>query len=184
MRLWLVRHAAPRIEPGRCYGRLDVAADEAASRATAVALRAALPPRWAGWHSTRRRCRQLAAALGEPPAGPWWADARLDELDFGAWEGRAWDAIGAAALEAWVADFAHHRPGGGESVAGMLARVRSALGDIQMPGDATDVVWITHAGVIRAVHWLRAQGARLPTAAQWPREAPHWGGWTVLDWLA
>lgn len=183
MRLWLVRHAAPRIEPGRCYGRLDAVADAAATQAAAAALRAALPPRWAGWHSTRARCRQLAAALGGPPAGTWREDARLDELDFGAWEGRAWDAIGAAALDAWVADFAHHRAGGGESVAQLLARVQAALAEAAASA-ATDVVWITHAGVIRAAHWLRAQGARLPTAAQWPREAPHWGAWTVLDWPA
>ncbi|TSE21546.1 alpha-ribazole phosphatase [Tepidimonas alkaliphilus] len=180
MRLWLVRHAAPRLEPGRCYGRLDVEADEAATQAAAAALRAALPPRWAGWHSTRSRCRQLATALGEPPAGAWREDARLDELDFGAWEGRAWEAIGAAALDAWVADFAHHRPGGGESVAGMLARVRAALGEAAAAG-ADDLVWITHAGVIRAVQWLRAHGERLPRADVWPQRAPAWGQWVALE---
>ena len=182
MRLWLVRHAAPCIEPQRCYGRLDVEADDAATQAAAAALRSALPPRWAGWHSTRKRCRQLAAALGEPPAGLWRADARLDELDFGAWEGHAWEAIGTAALDAWVADFAHHRPGGGESVAQLLRRVQAALADAAAVG-GTDLVWVTHAGVIRAVQWLRTHGTRLPAATEWPRAAPAWGVWTVLQGL-
>lgn len=184
MRLWLVRHAEPVIEPARCYGRLDVDADAGATRRSAQALRAALPPRWVGWHSSRRRCAQLAAALGTPAAGSWRVDARLDELDFGAWEGRAWDELGAAALDAWVADFAHHRPGGGESVAELLRRVHAALADAADGSQGGEVVWVTHAGVIRAVQWLRARGTALPQAADWPAAAVGWGQWMVLDWPA
>src|SRR5690606_10781153 len=42
-RLWLVRHAAPLVSPGTCYGALDVPADAAATQAAAVRLAAALP---------------------------------------------------------------------------------------------------------------------------------------------
>ncbi len=52
--LWLVRHARPLIAPGICYGRHDVAADAAGTRAAAERLHAALPPRLAG--PSRRRC--------------------------------------------------------------------------------------------------------------------------------
>ena len=43
-RLWLVRHAAPQVAPGTCYGALDVPADPAATQAAARRLAAALPP--------------------------------------------------------------------------------------------------------------------------------------------
>ena len=43
MRLWLVRHAAPQVPAGTCYGALDVAADEAATQQAALALAQALP---------------------------------------------------------------------------------------------------------------------------------------------
>ena len=45
-------------------------------------------------------------------------DARLAELDFGHWEMQSWDGIPRAEVDAWAADVAHYRPGGGESVAG------------------------------------------------------------------
>lgn len=170
--------------PGCCYGRLDVPADADANAQAAAALRAALPACWAGWHSSRQRYAQLGQAVGDPPAGPWRIDARLDELDFGVWEGRAWDSIGRAALQAWVDDFAHHRPGGGESVAALLQRVLAALEEATRLHPAQDVVWITHAGVIRAVDWLSRQGGalRLPAAGDWPRQAPGWGQWVVRFW--
>ena len=44
MKLWLVRHAQPRIEAGVCYGQLDLAADAQATRPCAEALAQVLPP--------------------------------------------------------------------------------------------------------------------------------------------
>ena len=50
------------------------------------------------------------------------------------------------------------------------------------PPAARDVVWITHAGVIRSVAWLQAHGLdTLPTASQWPVPAPAWGEWVVVE---
>ncbi|TSE24964.1 histidine phosphatase family protein [Tepidimonas aquatica] len=181
MRLWLVRHAAPVVAPGLCYGRLDVAADPTATAAAAQALRRALPPRWAGWHSGLQRARALAQALGAPPLADWRLDARLDEIDFGAWEGLPWDAVGPGALDAWVANFAHHRPGAGESVADLLRRVHAALHEVRALHPEGDVVWITHAGVIRAVQWLLEHGPAAPRRAeQWPAQAPGWGQWRIV----
>ena len=43
-----------------------------------------------------------------------------------------------------------------------------------------DQVWISHAGVARAAILLE-QGIRIPqSAAQWPAQAPGFGGWTRL----
>ena len=189
-RLWLVRHAQPLVAPGLCYGRLDMLADAAATAASAQALAAALPASvLLAHHSPLQRCEQLAQALQAlRPGLALDADARLQELDFGSWEGRAWDAIGRAPVDAWTADFASHRPGGGESLADMLQRVAAALKAARQQtstapgvGGGVDVLWITHAGVTRCVQWLLQHGDQaLPQADQWPVAAPGFGAWEVV----
>lgn len=181
--LWLVRHARPEIAAGLCYGRLDVRAEPQATRQAAAALGAALRPHGdecAFWHSPLRRCGQLACALQAlEPAFISRPEARLLELDFGQWEGRAWDEIGEAAVSAWARDLGHHAPAGGESLARMLERVHAALRDARaLP--QRQVVWLCHAGVARCVQWLMAHGTRLPQAHEWTLPAPGYGQWLRL----
>ena len=104
-------------------------------------------------------------------------------MDFGAWEGHDWDSIGQSAIDAWTADFAQHRPGGGDNLATLLARVAAALSDArQQAQDGNDVVWFTHAGVARCVAWLLAHGeGPMPRADEWPLAAPAWGAWELHD---
>jgi alpha-ribazole phosphatase len=181
MKLWLARHAAPVIDPGICYGRLDVQADEAATRASARALAAALPRGLPVRVSGLLRADQLARALAalRDDLRPV-RDERLNEMDFGAWEGVAWQSIPKADIDAWTRKFAQYRAGGGENVSDVLRRVAQALADAQARGEA---VWITHAGVIRAAHYLARHGGTdvLPTAASWPAQAPAFGEWTLLS---
>ena len=175
--LWLVRHALPLVAPGTCYGRLDVPAESAATQAAAQGLAQALPTGLRTISSPLQRCTQLAESLCQlrHPA-TFSTDNRLAEMDFGAWEGQAWDQISPAAFDAWTHDFAHHAPGGGETVDGFIRRVAAAL-------DATrhekqDTLWITHAGVMRAVAVLQTLGKATPLRSeQWPREALPFGGW-------
>ena len=176
--IWLVRHAQPLVKPGICYGQLDVAADAEATAASARALAAALPPATRIVCSPLQRCELLAHTLyGLRADLTCKTEPRLMELGFGAWEGRRWDDIGQTAIDAWVADFAHHRPGGGESVASLMQRVAEVWGDSR---GTANTLWITHAGVIRAATLLH-QGLRRPSrAAQWPALAPGFGEWTVL----
>ena len=138
-RLWLVRHAAPLVPPGTCYGALDVPADTAATQIAAMRLAAALPSFAAVFHSPLQRCEQLAMTIqGLRPDLASKRDARLRELDFGAWEGQPWSAIAKSAIDAWTAAFATHAPGGGESLALMLERVASALQTaLQRPAQPT-----------------------------------------------
>ncbi len=180
-RLWLVRHAAPLVAPGVCYGRLDVSADAQATEDCARALAGALPTCAIAWHSPLQRCERLAHALQalRPDLAPK-PDARLQELDFGAWEGQAWSALPRAGIDAWTADFARHRPGGGENLAAMVQRVHAALQAARQQArqDQGDVLWISHAGVARCVQWLLQHPAGpLPQAHEWPREAPAFGRW-------
>lgn len=187
-RLWLVRHAQPLVAPGICYGALDVPADAAATRAAAERLAAALPDQAHVVHSTLQRCEQLAHSLQalRPDLTPK-PDARLREMDFGSWEGQAWDAIARSDIDAWTAAFASYRPGNGENLSAVLARVAVALQDSATKHRAPDetlrdVVWITHAGVIRSVAWLQAHGSGvLPRSEEWPVAAPGWGQWEMVE---
>jgi alpha-ribazole phosphatase len=134
------------------------------------------------WCSPLRRCTALAAAVVErlPRLGPVRVDPRLAEMDFGAWEGRPWDAIGRDAFDAWTADFADARAGGhGESTRMFMDRVGAAWDAWR--ASERDAVWVTHAGVMRAVMLLDA-GVRCPDAAsQWPSRVIGHGDWLVFD---
>ena len=180
--LWLARHAQPLVAPGLCYGALDLHADPAATAHSARQLAAALPQALQVVHSPLQRCAQLAHALQAlRPDLALQADARLVEFDFGAWEGSTWSRIARADIDAWTTAFATHRPGGGESLAAMLARVAAALQDARQHAaqSGSDVLWISHAGVARCVRWLlQAPNGSMPRADQWPVTAPAWGAWT------
>lgn len=179
MSLWLARHAQPLVDAGVCYGALDVAADGPATEAAAQRLAQALPAGLAVVAcSPLRRCVQLARALQAlRPDLAATPDPRLAEMDFGHWEGRRWDDIGAAALQAWTDDFANHRPGGGECVADVMARVAGAYKTLR-PGEPT--LWITHAGVIRAAGLIARGTSHVQHAHEWPAQAPAFGAWQIL----
>lgn len=180
MQLWLVRHAQPLVAPGTCYGALDVPADAGATRACAERLAQALPPGTALWSSPLQRCEQLRQdLLGLRPDLASKTDARLAEMDFGRWEGLHWDAVGRSAVDAWVADFGDHRPGGGESANAVLQRVGSALQGAQALN--RELVWLTHAGVVRAARLWLAGTRRIEQARDWPVSAPGWGEWVCVS---
>lgn len=180
MKLWLVRHAQVLLPPGICYGATDVAADAAATLSAAQALAEALPLGLPLRVSPLQRCEQLAQALQglRPDLAYKTTDAGLAEMDFGDWEGQAWSAIPQKALDAWVADFAHHRFGGRESVAEVMQRVALAWDATRQLGQ--DAAWITHAGVIRAASLLNQGVRQVQRADQWPHQAPGFGEWCVM----
>ena len=145
MRLHLIRHPKPQIEAGRCYGRLDVPA--MGVEAVAAALRAELPAGVPVFTSPLRRCHDLAALLHASPT----ADERLAEMHFGDWEGRLWDEIPRAELDAWAADVAGYAPPGGESPRVLQRRALDFVASLAVE----EAVVVTHAGVIRTLlaHW-------------------------------
>jgi len=174
----LIRHARPAVEEGICYGSLDLALATPVMPAPAAMSRA-LP----GYPPARiiasplTRAAQTAALLRDawpvdrPGAAPLPAielEARLREVDFGAWEGLPWDAIARAQLDAWAADLLGARPHGGESTGQALARV-AGWADALCAAAARDgsngsgCIWVVcHAGPMRmlAAHWLGVPLAR------------------------
>ena len=176
MKLWLVRHARPLVDEGVCYGASDVAADAAHTQACAARLAEALPQGLAVWYSPLQRCAQLARALCElRPDLRTRADDRLAEMDFGCWEGVHWNAIDKVHYDTWTANFAQYRFGGHESVADLMRRVEEARAEAA--GQGEELVWITHAGVMRAMALLAQGVTRLEHADQWPVDVPSFGRW-------
>lgn len=140
MQVVLIRHPAVQIAPGTCYGRLDLPlhADAAAAAASLRCVVAGCAGRV--WTSPARRCRTIAGAAAV-------VDARLRELDFGAWEGLAWDRVPRDVLDRWAADPLGFAPPGGESGAALLARVGSFHAAIGARGE--DCVVVSHGGPLK-----------------------------------
>lgn len=174
-RLWLARHAVVPGADGRCYGASDWPADPAATLVAARELARQLPIGLTSWVSPLQRCVQLADALHalRPDLSPS-TDPRLREFDFGAWEGVRWADVDPAAMARWCDDFAHAPPApGAETVEQLMQRLGAAWDAWRVSG--RDALWITHAGVLRAVQLL-AHGVRLPrTAADWPQTVAGYG---------
>lgn len=145
MRLILIRHPQPLAEPGLCYGSTDLPALQGEPESVLAALHASaiIPANAPIYASPLQRCAALAHLLGKPTF-----DARLRELHFGDWEMRHWDDIPRAEIDAWAADLAHYRPGGGESATNAARRVLAFRASLLRQAH-TDAVIVCHAGVMR-----------------------------------
>lgn len=167
MLVHLVRHPRPDVAAGCCYGRSDLQADQADIARVLDELRQAGLDGLPVVSSPLARCAGLARAIHPAPA----FDARLAEMDFGAWELRQWDDIPRAEVDAWNADLLDYRPGGGESVMDVAARVAAFRADLLCSGHAAVLV-ICHAGTIRLLASLHA-GGTLREAALRAAATPH-----------
>ncbi len=167
MQLFLIRHPRPRLASGICYGQLDVDAED--PQPAADRLRTLLPADTPVIASPLQRARRLAEALHPQPL----FDQRLLEIDFGEWEGRAWDAIDRRLLDAWASDMLHFAAPGGESAALLQARARDCVDSLR----TSRVALVTHAGVIRSLlgYWLH-----LPIG-EWSQLVVDFGSITLLE---
>ena len=146
MPLIFLRHSKPDAADGLCYGRTDL---ELAPGLDAIVQRLdeTLPDVTRIVSSPLTRCQILAQALGHKRQIKTETDHNLIEMDFGTWENTRWNDIDRHALDTWADDFFHARPHGGESVAMLQKRVRTALRSL----DNTPTLWVSHAGVYRAL---------------------------------
>lgn len=147
--LTLVRHTAPGIARGICYGQLDV--DVADSFALEAAeIKGWLQPVDLLIASPLQRTRRLAEHLASAYGCELLEDPRLMEMHFGDWEGRAWNDIARGEIDAWSADVLHYSPPNGESAQQMMQRVHSLLQYVaQLP--QRHIAVVAHGGSIRAV---------------------------------
>ena len=172
-----IRHGRVAAE-GICYGRWDAPlinppetdAAAIAARLEGLSAVAAVPSagRLAGIISSpSARCQQIASRLADQLDLPLFADAGIAELSMGEWEGLSWRQIedqDARRLQDWMKDWQTAAPPGGETLADLETRVRGAVVAAANRGPA---IWLTHAGVIRALRVILCQ-ADWPTAMQSP----------------
>ncbi len=167
MQVLLIRHPRPLIDAGVCYGQLDVDCEDPLP--IAERLRSQLPPGTPVITSPLRRARRLAEALAPTVA----IDARLSEINFGAWEGKRWDDIARDELDAWAADVLNFTPPEGESVARLQQRAIDFARSLAVPR----VALVTHAGIMRALigYW------RALPVEEWTQLKFDYGGLTKIE---
>lgn len=154
MQLFLIRHPAPLVDAGICYGASDLAlAGDVA--AAAERIRPQLPPAIPVFSSPLQRCHQLATLLHPAPV----SDDRLREMHFGEWEMTPWQQIQRTALDGWAADPLGYTPPGGESVGAMQKRVGRFVAELALQ-DIARASLVTHAGVMKV---LLGMARNLPT---------------------
>lgn len=156
-RLILVRHPpVAKAWSGRCYGRSDMSLSrmgQAMLGPMAERLAALRPDTIV--HSGMRRTSGLADLLMRRTGLCPIEDHRWRERDFGAWEGRTWNAIHretGSAMDGMIDAPASFRPGGdGETTCAMIERVSCALAALPV---YDRVVVVTHGGPIAALRCL------------------------------
>ena len=166
MTLYLVRHPQPDVAPGLCYGASDVpVADAELARVYATLAAQGLPGGLPVVSSPLLRCALLAERLAP---GRVTLDARLAEMNFGAWERQSWSVIPRGDVDAWTADLLHYRPGGAENVLDVARRVRACVDDLHAPS----ALIVCHAGTIRLLMAMHG-GEPLEQAALRAAQTPH-----------
>lgn len=103
-------------------------------------------------------------------------DARLCEMDFGRWDGKAWREVPWAEVEVWQGNLLHHAPGDGESLLQVAARVLAFAGDAA----AGPRLLVSHGGWINALLHVPPGLQHMPASA-WPAPPRH-GSLTRLHW--
>jgi len=172
--IWLVRHA-PTLGQGVCYGQSDVAvtlgpveAARAIGESWTELVRGDPPEIWTSpWARTQPVAEELARRFGVA----CHVDARLSELSFGAWEGRAFSEIerhDSAQFQRWMKAYEVEAPPLGETAAQLRARVSQWLEERRAASKT--VLAVSHAGVIR-MGWAIADGLAYSDVAG--RPVPH-----------
>lgn len=150
-RWWLIRHAKSAVPPGTITGQSDPPAD-LSDTARLRACSAQLPGGAVWLSSPLVRCRDTARALA-PPDTDITTENDFREQHFGEWQGLTHDEVAKlwpmAAATFWRQPL-RCVPPGGESFAGMMARVVAALERLSDIYAGRDVVAVVHDGTIRA----------------------------------
>lgn len=156
MRLILLYHGETDDSAGRCIGRTEVPLSPAGRRRMEdLAAQWPYPPPAALIASSRQRSyaalTPFARRFGRLPQ----VDARLDEQDFGAWDGQLWSRLyedRGTDVREWINDWAGRPPPDGESFEQMARRCVAWLDALVTHGPDDEAILVaSHAGPIRAL---------------------------------
>ena len=167
-----VRHTAPDVAPGTCYGWTDVPV-AATFAVEAEEVRQRLSGREFGhvYTSPLSRCARLAHhCCGDIEV---LADSDLREMHFGEWEMQRYDDIVDPRLQQFYRDYLHYRCPGGESFDDLRQRVERFVSRL----DGADTLVFTHGGVIAA---LRVMAGQVPADTPFA-DSPGYGSITEIE---
>lgn len=168
MEFFLIRHTAPAVVPGVCYGHTDVPLAETAEQDIQAAL-APLPRFDLVYSSPAQRCLRLATTLAQRDEAPLMVAPELLELHFGEWEHLPWAQIPREHSDPWAEDTWNRAPPGGETEHALWTRVASWYRTASWSQAARCAV-VAHGGSLRV---LRCLILNLPIEERW--------SWT-LNW--
>lgn len=137
-----LRHPAPKIPLGFCYGQTDLEIAEPEKLSPSVSEFELI------FSSPLQRCIKAAQILF--PKNEIITDERLKELNFGEWENRKWDDVPKNELDEWSKNLLSFRPGGSESFQELSERVNAFLQELLQRKEEKILV-LSHAGTMRAV---------------------------------
>lgn len=152
MECYLVRHTQPDIASGICYGRLDldVAADFN-QKAKAISAYLKQQDCQQVISSPAKRCLRLAQYIATNNELTLNQDPAWLEFNFGEWEGKSWQQIGQAQIDAWQRNLLHFTMPNGDCLQQFDLNVVKAWRQLVAQSRDKRIALVTHAGVIRSI---------------------------------
>jgi alpha-ribazole phosphatase len=147
--IYLIRHTKTDTINGLCYGQSNVALAETFVHESLVIHKKlpTLSPQCLVFSSPLSRCLRLAESFQRKII----IDDRLQEVNFGDWEGNRFDEINQQTLLYWTENFVTKSPPNGESFSELCHRVGNFWNELVATLPADQILLLTHAGVIRAL---------------------------------
>ncbi len=152
MELYLIRHTAPAIAAGVCYGRTDLPLANTAHGDIQRAL-ARLPKFDRIYSSPAQRCTRLANELARRDECPLILTPELQELHFGEWEQLPWKRIPREHSDPWALDPWNRAPPGGETEQALWTRVATWY-RTEFPAPVSRCAIVAHGGPLRVLRCL------------------------------
>jgi len=155
-RLYLIRHGETELNArGVYYGWTDCSlSSRGISQAKDIADSLRNVSFDAVVSSPLKRTKETAVIVSGFNEQDLFLDERLKELNFGAWEGKHYQAIQDSDREnwnLWVNDWIKASPPLGESFASLYRRVKQSIRDILARHDGKTVLLVSHQGCLRII---------------------------------
>lgn len=155
MNIYLLRHGETDENKNRFYyGKLDVSLNEK-GRIQALKARGFLEGVKFNkvYTSERLRTKETASLVVEKGFNNFISDKRINEMDFGEFEGKDYKEIQKLypkEYETWSSDWIEFSPPGGESYLEVYNRVKELMEELLREQDE-NVLVVTHGGIIRTI---------------------------------
>ena len=183
--LYLIRHGRTDWnEEGRYQGQCDPPLNALGQQQAQEAAAALGDVPWTALYSSDlARAQQTAQVLSDLINAPVQLDPRLREIDVGQWAGKPFHIIRSRAPELyaqWRTVPEQVRPGGGESLHELAARLVEALDEIAAAHPDGTTAIFSHGAAIATIRCLVASR---PLNEFWEL-LPHNATWEVVQWPA